>query len=173
VTGTTIHIPTLTTERLVLRAPQSSDYEAYLAFRASKRTRMIGGPFSRSEAFSQFCALTGHWHVRGYGRWIVADKETEAALGIVGLFYPEDWPEPEIAWSLFDHAEGRGIAFEAAVATRGYAFDVLGWQRVISCISPDNTRSVALARKMGAVEEGVFQHPQLGPLHLWRHKRPQ
>jgi len=32
-----------------------------------------------------------------YGPWLlVADRKTDIALGLVGLFYPTDWPEPEI-----------------------------------------------------------------------------
>ena len=44
-----------------------------------------------------------------------ADRNDGAALGVVGLFYPEGWPEPELAWSLFANAEGRGVAREAAL----------------------------------------------------------
>ena len=40
--------------------------------------------------------------------------ETDAPLGVVGLMFPEGWPEPEIAWSLFDAAEGRGIALDSS-----------------------------------------------------------
>ena len=83
---------------------------------------MLGGPFTRIQSFETLSALVGHWHLRGFGRWIVADAATGAALGVVGPFYPEGWPEPEIAWSLFDGAEGRGIAFEAASAARDCAF---------------------------------------------------
>ena len=102
-------IPTLQTERLILRAPRDNDFEAYADFRTSERARTVGGPYSRAQAFEQLCAIIGHWSLRGYGRWMVADRDTDAPLGIVGLYYPEDWPEPEIAWSVFADAEGRGI----------------------------------------------------------------
>lgn len=167
---TLIRIPTLETTRLVLRAPQASDIEAYAAFCASPRSATVGGPFSRDEAFSRLSALLGHWHLRGYGRWMVTDRESGAPLGVVGLMYPESWPAPEIAWSLFDAAEGKGIAHEAAVAARDYAYRVLHWDTVISCVAGDNDRSTALAERMGCVRDGVFDHPRFGSLVVWRHR---
>lgn len=171
--GTDIHIPTLTTGRLTLRAAMPSDFEDFAAFRMSERARGVGGPYTRTEAYYQFCELIGHWHIRGYGRWMVADRETDAPYGVVGLFFPEDWPEPEIAWALFEGGEGRGIAAEAAVAARTYAYDTLGWSTLISCVMPDNVRSIALAERLGAVPDGVFPHPELGPLVMYRHPAPE
>ncbi len=172
-TGTTVHIPTLETERLRLRAPMPGDFEAYAAFRASERARVLGGPNSRTEAFQMFCGLVGHWHLRGFGRWLVADLATDEPLGIVGLYYPEDWPEPEIGWSVFGSAEGRGVAYEAATATRAYAYDTLGWSTVASMIVPGNTRSEALAERMGARIESQIPHPLHGALNIWRHLGPE
>ena len=48
-----IDIPTLYTERLTLRAPRLSDFEAYAEFRGSERARILGGPFTRAQAFDQ------------------------------------------------------------------------------------------------------------------------
>lgn len=166
---TQISIPTLTTDRLTLRAPGFQDFDTYAAFRASPRSVTVGGPYDRETAFAQFSALIGHWHLRGYGRWMVADKTTDAPLGIVGLFYPSDWPEPEITWSMFDGAEGHGYSREAALDARGFAYGTLGWSTVMSAIMPDNTRSIALAKRLGAQHEKGFAHPKLGTLQIWRH----
>jgi len=167
-----VDIPVLETERLRLRAPRLDDFEAYAAFRASPRARHVGGPYPRETAWDQFCSLAGHWQLRGYGRWIVADRPSDAALGIVGPFFPEVWPGPELAWSMFDGAEGKGYAQEAALAARAYAYGTLGWTSAISVIAPENTRSVALARRMGARADGIWDHPSLGLLHIWRHPAP-
>ncbi|MEM7318125.1 MAG: GNAT family N-acetyltransferase [Pseudomonadota bacterium] len=166
---TTITIPTLHTERLTMRAPQMSDFETYATFCASSRSAGVGGPYSRAQAMDRLFAVVGHWQLRGYGRWMVTDTETGQPLGVVGLFYPEDWPEPEIAWTLFEAAEGRGIALEAAIASRSYAYDVLGWKTAISCTVADNHRSIALARRMGATQDPSFVHPEYGEMLVWRH----
>ncbi len=167
-----VEVPELATPRLRMRLPMLSDLEALAAFRGSERSRFVGGPNTRAEAFSQLCAVVGHWHLRGYGRWIVTDRATGAPLGLVGLHHPDDWPECEIGWSLFEGAEGRGIAEEAARATRDYAYGTLGWTTVISMIAPDNTRSLALARRLGAAHESDYEHPVFGQAQIWRHPAP-
>jgi ribosomal-protein-alanine N-acetyltransferase len=166
------NIPTLETRRLRLRAPLASDFEPFVEFRMSDRAAGVGGPFTRSEAYSQFGELFGHWILRGYGRWIVADRNTNAPLGLVGLWYPEGWPEPEIAWSVFEGGEGKGIAFEASFAAREFAYSTLGWTTAISLILEGNPRSFALAQRLGAKFEASFQHPTLGAMRIWRHPGP-
>lgn len=166
---TLIRIPTLRTDRFVMRAPKPSDFETYAEFRASDRAVGVGGPYSREHAHESLCGLVGHWQVEGYGRWMVAEPD-DTPLGVVGLMNTPTWPEPEIAWSLFGVAEGKGVAFEAAMAARAFAYDVLGWSTVISCITPDNTRSHALAERMGATRDGSFVHEDLGELLIYRHQ---
>ena len=104
---------------------------------------------------------------------MVADRETDAPLGIVGPFFPESWPEPEIAWSVFAAGEGKGIAYEAAMASRKYAYETLGWTTAISLVDPANTRSVALAKRMGCVAGETYEHETLGVMHIWRHPAPE
>lgn len=166
---TTLTIPTLETEHLILRAPKAEDFEAYAAFCASPRSVGVGGPYNRARAFSRMCDLIGHWHLRGYGRWMLEEKSSGQPMGVVGLFYPEDWPEPEIGWSVFDAAEGKGYAYEAAIAARSYAYDIMGWATVISLTVDGNTRSEALAKRMGCALDGVYNHPEFGPMNIWRH----
>ncbi len=170
---TTIVIPTVTTPRLCLRAPRFSDFDAYAEFRCSDRAKMLGGPFTRTQAFDQLAEIIGHWHLRGYGRWLVADNTTDEPLGIVGLYFPHDWPEPEIAWSVFARGEGRGIAAEAAKTSRNYAYETLGWSTAISLIDPENTRSIKLAQRLGATYDKIYKHPDMGDMHIWRHPAPE
>ena len=165
----TLTIPTLETERLRLRAPQPKDLETWLEFRASDRTKFLGGVEDQYQAWESFAGLTGHWAIRGFGRWMVALKDTDKAVGIVGIYYPSDWPEPEIAWSLFEGADGKGYATEAALASRAYAYDVIGLKTLISCIIPDNAPSIALAQRLGATHEKDFDHPFIGRMQMWRH----
>ena len=162
-------IPVVETPRLRLRAPIAADFEPFVQFRMSDRASGLGGPFTRAESYTQFGELFGHWVIRGYGRWIVTDRLSDTPLGVVGLWYPEGWPEPEIAWSLFEGSEGKGIAFEAATATRRYAYSTLGWTTVVSLIVEDNSRSLKLAQRMGATFEETVQHPSLGAMQVWRH----
>ena len=169
----TFHIPRLDVGDVVLRAPQASDLDAHTAFRASDRARSVGGPWNdRASAWLHLCSASGQWVLRGYGRWMVADRKTDAPLGLVGLHFPEGWPEPEIAWSVYAEAEGRGIAFAAAQAARTYAYDTLGWSTAISAVAPENTRSMALAKRMGCSPDGSFVF-EGHDLTIMRHPAPE
>lgn len=166
-------IPIVETQNLRLRGPEIRDFDAYAAFRMDPvRTAGVGGPCTRAQAFDKLSEIIGHWHLRGYGRWMVADKTTDHALGVCGPFYPDDWPEPEIAWSVFAKAEGRGVAYEASKASLDYAYHTLKWTTAISCVTPDNTRSIALAKRLGAVQEDDFTTVDGMKLHVFRHPAP-
>ncbi|MDF1856719.1 GNAT family N-acetyltransferase [Pseudooceanicola sp.] len=165
-------IPVLTTERLTLRGPDASDVAPITTFYASERSHFVGGPKDADGAWRQLGTEIGHWTLRGYGRWMVDLSATGATVGIVGLWNPVGWPEPEIGWDLFDGFEGKGYATEAAAAARAYAYDVLGWSTAISLVAPDNTGSAAVASRLGAVLESSFDHAKLGHLQVWRHPGP-
>lgn len=165
--------PVLETARLVLRAPVLADFDAFADFAASPRATFVGGPNGRNLAWRGFCGMVGHWVLRGYGVFVFCDRVTGTPLGTSGPWFPEGWPEPEIAWTVWsESAEGRGFAFEAATATRAFAYDMLGWPGAISLIATGNARSQALARRMGCTADGVFVHEQFGESVIWRHPAP-
>ncbi|MEM6388062.1 MAG: GNAT family N-acetyltransferase [Pseudomonadota bacterium] len=166
-------IPELETARLRLRLPRLDDLPAHAEFRTSPRSKGVGGPFDHASSFGHLAGIIGQWQLRGYGRWMVADKATDEPYGIVGVYHPDDWPEPEIGWSVYGAAEGRGIAHEAALATREFVYSVLGWTRIVSLIMEDNTRSIHLAERMGCTKTTPFVHPDLGTLNIWVHPGPE
>ncbi|MCB1390499.1 MAG: GNAT family N-acetyltransferase [Rhodobacteraceae bacterium] len=166
-------LPRLETPRLVLRAPRPADFDAFAAYQASDRSRFTGGPMDRLSAWRAFGHTAGHWVLRGYGVLVLERRDTGAAVGTAGPWFPEGWPEPEIAWTLWDAAaEGQGLATEAALAARAWAYEALGWTTAISMILNGNTRSEALARKLGCTRESGFRHAQFGPASVWRHPAP-
>ena len=166
-------IPEIETERLRLRLPRMDDLPSHAAFRASERSKGVGGPYDYPSSFHHLAGIVGQWQLRGYGRWMVADKASDEPLGVVGIYHPEDWPEPEIGWSVYADAEGKGIAQEAAVATRDFVYDKLGWSRIVSLVMADNDRSIRLAKRLGCLKDGSFTHPDLGTLDIWVHPAPE
>jgi hypothetical protein len=64
------------------------------------------------------------------------------------------WSEPELGWQLQIEAEGKGYAFEAAIAMRDWAFQVRKLKTLVSYIGPDNARSIRLADRLGATLDG-------------------
>lgn len=164
-------IPMLTTSRLTLRGPDARDIGHLRDFYASDRSKFVGGPKAADDAWRQLATEIGHWTLCGYGRWIVeADGDQ---VGLIGLWNPEGWPEPEIGWDLFDGAEGKGYATEAANAARDYAYGTLGWSTAISLVEPGNDGSANVAKRLGATLESETNHPKFGPLHIYRHPAPE
>lgn len=162
-------VPSLATERLTLRAPAPEDFDAFAALYASERSTGIGGPLDRPDAWRAFAAEIGHWVMRGYGFWTVDVTETGETVGQVGFWNPEGWSEVEIGWAMYDGAEGKGYAHEAARAARAHAYDAWGWGPLISVIAPGNTRSEALATRLGATPERDWVSPSGRPAVIWRH----
>jgi RimJ/RimL family protein N-acetyltransferase len=167
-----LDIPVLETERLILRAPSIDDFEADVEFYATERSAGVGGPQPRDQVWRNLAARIGHWVMRGYGYWAVDEKATSTYCGRVGLWFPDGWPEREIGWTLMGHAEGRGIAHEAAIRVRTYAYETLGWTTAISLIAPTNERSKTLARRLGATLDSIYEHPSYGPVEIYRHPGP-
>ena len=166
----TMTIPTLETGRLILRGPQAEDFEHIAEFFAdADRSWGFGGPMKRNDAWRWFASVFGHWILRGFGFWIVTDKSTGTPYGLCGIWEPEGWPEPEIGWVVFAGSEGKGIAYEAALAARQHAYDVWNMPALSSNIIPGNTRSVALAKRLGATFETEYENVTHGTEQLYRH----
>ncbi|MDQ3934543.1 MAG: GNAT family N-acetyltransferase [Actinomycetota bacterium] len=166
-------IPAIETERLLLRAFRHEDTDAFAALCADDEVmRWVGGTMERGRAWRHMAALTGHWTLRGYGRWAVEIRATGELAGHVGLWFPEGWPAIEVGWTLARAAWGQGIATEAATASLDYAWREVGLDRVISLIDPANERSQSVARKLGmrpTDERFVFDDTVLT---IWEALRP-
>ncbi|MFV0411440.1 MAG: GNAT family N-acetyltransferase [Paracoccus sp. (in: a-proteobacteria)] len=167
--------PEIETERLIMRAPKGSDWPFWLAFASTNRARFVGGGsnIAPSLLWRAFGHVIGHWPMRGYGSFVFSLKGGDTPLGMSGPWFPEGWPEHEIGWTLWSsEAEGKGYAHEAASAARDFARRKLGWDNIVSYIDPENARSIALAKRLGAVHDPdaaipkpdqpclVFRHPK-------------
>ena len=137
-------IPTIESERLILREFRESDFEGMAAFFADDMSSFYGGPCSRDDAWRKFAAYSGHWNLRGYGPWALEDKATRTYVGLCGPWFPEGWVEPEITWALVPGNTGKGFATEAAQRAIRSAFEDFGWTTAVSVISTQNAASLAL-----------------------------
>jgi RimJ/RimL family protein N-acetyltransferase len=154
-----VSIPVLTTSRLILRGPSPEDTEAFVAFFSGQRAAECGMAMPRPEAWRLFATALGHWHLRGHGMWTVTRRDDPAPIGMVGCLRMDDWPEDEIGWFLWDGAEGRGYATEAARAARDCAYGRFGWRTAVSYIDAGNHRSIRVAERLGAIPEPGAPHP--------------
>jgi RimJ/RimL family protein N-acetyltransferase len=164
-------IPVLETDRLTLREPREADFDVMLAFSESPRAEYVGGNIGRKWVWRSHLANIGHWALRGYGFYSV-DTKAGAFIGRVGVIYHDGWDEPELAWHLYDGFEGKGYAYEAARAARADYHARITRQPPISYIDVTNTRSEALAIRLGAVLEKTLKDDE-GHDHVYRHPAPE
>lgn len=101
--------------------------------------------------------------------------EDGAFVGQVALLKPDHFPELELGWMLTSEGEGYGYAFEAAEAARDYAYVEMGRDTLVSYIDPMNTRSIALAERLGATRDDSAARPDgesLEETAVYRHPTP-
>ena len=163
------------TDRLALRQPRADDWLVFRDFMMSERSEGVGGPLNEGKAWRAFAAELGHWQIHGFGMWAVTRKADHTVLGMIGAWFPVDWPETEIGWMIFDpEIEGTGIASEAARAAVQYAWNVLKWDTIVSYIADWNTRSIKLAERLGAVLDPDAPQPKPDqPCLVYRHPKPE
>lgn len=172
----TLTLPTLETERLILRPPQLEDWPACEGFFTSERSRWVGGPVDGQwNAWKTFANLASGWMLRGYGVFVMLPRDSGRAIGAVGPWEPITWPEPEMSWSVWDaDAVGKGYVTEAMTRILPWAFETLGWESCVSYIDRDNSRSAAVARRLGAEIDPDAPLPawdDAGSIDVWRHRK--
>jgi RimJ/RimL family protein N-acetyltransferase len=151
---------TLETERLLLRPFANADHDAYAVICADPEVMRYlgtGVTLNRMESWRSMAGILGHWKLLGYGMFAVENKVTGELMGRAGFLDPPGWPGFEVGWVLGRAHWGHGYAFEAAVASRDYAFGSLGRDRIISLIRPDNVRSIRVAERLGEELTGEIE----------------
>jgi RimJ/RimL family protein N-acetyltransferase len=161
-------IPTLKTERLLLRAPVVDDFPAFARLLASPRAHYLGGPFTQQAAWGAFCHDVACWEFFGHGGLMVDLRATGESVGQVRINDGPLFPEKELGWQLYDGQEGRGYATEAAMALRDWAIRELRLTGLVSYVHPENHSSAAVAERLGAALDANAPKPHPGRL-VYRH----
>ncbi len=143
-------IPTLETERLMLRAPRGDDFPVYEGFFTDgEASRFYGGPVRTDIAWRRLASDLGHWQLRGYGLWAVERRSDGAMIGCCGLSWPVGWPRRELTWWLVPQARGHGFATEASGAAIAFGYDTLDWPLVETHVDDENAAARKLALRLG------------------------
>src|SRR5688572_33398729 len=100
-------------------------------------------------AWRNVAMMIGHWHMRGYGPWIVVAKGTGEILGRVGLWNAAGGPGIELGWMIRRSAWGQGFATEAARAALQWGWREVATDHIISVIREENAPSIRIAEKLG------------------------
>jgi RimJ/RimL family protein N-acetyltransferase len=158
--------------RLLLRTVKDEDWSAlheyYSDAECTKYTTLH--PLSEDESRRIVESISRHWQRKGYGPYVIQEKVTGIVLGIAGLWFPKEWPEPEIKWALARIHWNKGYAAEAARAVQAMAARHVPELHLISLIHSENQASIRLAMAVGATLERemefrgatyrVYRHPQ-------------
>jgi len=152
------------TNRLILREFRLSDLDDFSLITADPQVMRfsISGPWSRdrTKVFLEECQIDYSEERWGYGRWAALHKADNRLIGFCGLaLWPDvdGSPEVEVGYRLTPEYWDRGLATEAAAATRDYGFGHLGMTRLIAMIQPENVASIRVAEKIGMKCEKEIQ----------------
>jgi RimJ/RimL family protein N-acetyltransferase len=150
-------VPTVESERLVLRGHRRDDFAECAALWADPVvTRYVGGrPFASDEVWTKLLRYVGHWAVVGYGYWVVREKASGRFVGEVGFadfqrdIVPSFDGAPEAGWVLAPWSYGKGFATEAVRAATTWLERALGPVRTVCMIDLGNVASIRVAAKSG------------------------
>ncbi|MGO9940766.1 MAG: GNAT family N-acetyltransferase [Terracidiphilus sp.] len=170
-------IPTIETDRLLLRRWQSADHEPFAVMNRDPFVmEHFPSPLTREESDQLIDRAEAHFEQHGYGPWAVELKDTAEFIGFIGLSIPNFetpfMPAIEIGWRLASPHWGRGLATEGARAVVRHAFQTLRLSALVSFTVPANTRSRRVMEKLAMTHDRRedFDHPNLAPGHpLRRH----
>ena len=163
--------PVIETERLMLRTWRESDVASNTAMLGDRDAGRFITPDHRPitdelSGWRNAAIMAGHWALHGFGMFAVEEKSSGKFAGRVGPFFPPVWPGFEVGWGIAREFRGKGYAVEGARAAIDWTFATFELERVVHCIDRDNTASQAVARRLGASQEGetiLLGHP----VDLW------
>jgi len=177
-------LPTLETDELVIRPLTIDDFEAchrlfvdigwadITAGEAEVRERRRTWLEWTIAGYREFARL----HQPIYGERAIAWKDDGSFVGLIGMV-PSMMPfaqlpsggagpgaraNPEVGlfWAMSPSAQGRGLVTEAARAFSLHLFDVNSLARLVATTEHDNTKSIAVMRRLGMrIEANPYPDP--------------
>jgi len=147
------------TERLNLRAWTLGDLESLVQIFSDPEVSryMFGGAIAGEHALRIVTKYMRTQKERGWCRWaleLADNPDVLAGFCGVGCTFA---PEMELGWALRRDLWGQGLATEAAAGALDYCFYTVGFKTIISAVDPDNTRSIAVAKRLGMHQDGTVE----------------
>ena len=150
-----MNIPTLLTDRLIIREMRADDLDALTAIRSDEQVgKFTGGTRGRTDVWTTILRAHGLWALLGYGYWIAEHRKTGKIVAEVGFadfqrgIEPDISGTPEAGWIIAPDAWGEGYATEAMAKAHEW-LDYAQPQRSTCIINPDNGASIRVAEKLG------------------------
>lgn len=146
-------------ERLNFRKIEDSDFEHMAKIMRDEGVQKIWEHyFSDGDIKEWIDRRKKGYENNGIDYLLAIDKLSHEVVGQIGLLKEnidgeEVWG---IGYILMSEYYGNGYATEGAKAMADYAFSVLKVHKIICDIRPMNKSSIAVAKRIGMVETGVF-----------------
>lgn len=144
------------TPRLILRHLTKDDVDDLAAIYADLIVmKFYPRTLTYEETQQQVERIINTYEQRGFSLWATIHKADNKFIGRCGLIpqLVDGQQEIEIGYMLAKEYWGRGLATEAACASRDYGFEKVGCDRLISLIAPGNIVSQKVAMKVGLTYE--------------------
>lgn len=140
------------TERLIIREHVLSDAPFFFTLNSNYNVVKYTGDSSfktieEAETIVQY--VMNQYKENGYGRWLVAEKQTGNPIGWCGLKFHTDTKETDIGYRLLESAWGKGYATESAKACVDYGFKHFNLNRIIGDAMKENMASINVFKKLG------------------------
>lgn len=163
-TETPFDAPRLETERLLLRPHRMSDAADWFALQSQPTvTEFLPWPERDRKASARHLRdRTRHTRLWQADDFLALAVEHDGhVIGDVSLHLRTvgaTGRDVEIGWVMHPRHSGQGLATEAAERMIAFAFETVGARRVTAVTDARNTRSVALAKRLGFTELGRARH---------------
>lgn len=144
------------TPRLELRPHRLEDVAFMVELNSNPEvTRYVpDGAIEEAGALELVMQLRMQFAERKIGRFLVIERATGQRLGWCGLKWIEETKSIDLGYRFLKSAWGQGYATEAAKACLEYGFNTLKHDKVTATITPTNTASLGVAKKLGMKEVG-------------------
>jgi RimJ/RimL family protein N-acetyltransferase len=164
----------LETARTVIRDWRPDEADRFFdIYRRWEVSRWLGAAPAAMQRRDEADARIARWAEliapdRSRGRWAIERKDDGVVVGSVLLvLLPDGDGELEVAWHLHPDSWGHGYASEAARTVLERAF-AAGAPEVFAVVSPDNTASLAVCRRLGMTLLGRTDRYYQQELELFR-----
>ncbi|WP_119393274.1 GNAT family N-acetyltransferase [Salinibius halmophilus] len=144
----------LETSRLCLRPIKTRDWPLYQALlRSPDITRYLPkqAPYSDDEIMGIMQKRIQHWQSFGFGTFTMIDKESDTAIGYVGVQKVEGHSESDIRYAILPEYGGKGLTKEAARACLLWTFDQGQHGAIFGAALTKNVASINTLKTIGMV----------------------
>jgi RimJ/RimL family protein N-acetyltransferase len=140
------------TDRLRIKKFQKIDFRNFLSIHQDKKIMKYfdGGPKNLEQARVRFMEIIKHQEKYNFSYRNVFFKDTDVYIGQAGLYYNYDM-SLNLCYAFLEKYHGKGYATEAIIGILSYEFDKLGINKVTAMSVPENTSSVKLLKRLGAI----------------------